>query len=367
MDEAGMCDSYAMFEILNVAKRSQAKVVLVGDPQQVQPVGPGATFRAILERVGYAELQTVYRQSAPWQQVATCQLAQGHVKEALQAYEATGCIHFDSTPVLAISRLVADWFALHKGEGNNLCNYTVIAHRNQDVALLNAAIREKRIKEGEIDKGHLVSTSKGELHFSIGDRLLFLANDARLQVKNGQFAIVKHINVDTQGKLKQLTVQLDGNQHYLTIDPSLYTDFTHGYAATVHKTQGVTVDHTLVYLGGRSWDRHLTYVSLSRHRKNCHLYADEETYPSREVLSKRLSRLGLKDSTLDYPYGFAKRCHIKPDEGHLKKHLIMRLKERKRSMCLVYAFLSAMRCATARLLPCMKPSFIRCGNNSSGE
>jgi ATP-dependent exoDNAse (exonuclease V) alpha subunit len=329
MDEAGMCDSYAMFEILNLAKRSQAKVVLVGDPQQVQPVGPGATFRAILERAGYAELQTVYRQSAPWQQVATSQLAQGHVKEALQAYEVQGCIHFDSNPMLAISRLVADWFTLHKGEGSQLCNYAVIAHRNQDVALLNAAIREKRIKEGEIDKGYVVPTAKGDLYFSIGDRLLFLANDARLQVKNGQFATVKDSQVDRQGKLKQLTVQLDGTQHYLTVDPSLYADFTHGYAATVHKTQGITVDHTLVYLGGKSWDRHLTYVALSRHQKGCHLYADEATYPSREVLYKRLSRLGLKDSTLEYPYGFAKRRNVKPDKGHLKKHLITRLKEMK--------------------------------------
>jgi hypothetical protein len=105
-----------------------------------------------------------------------------------------------------------------------------------------------------------------------------------------------------------------------------YADFTHGFAATVHKTQGITVDHTLVYLGGKSWDRHLTYVALFRHRKSSHLYADEETYPSRKVLYKRLSRLGLKDNTLDYPYAFAKRRHIKPDEDHLKKHLITRLK-----------------------------------------
>jgi ATP-dependent exoDNAse (exonuclease V) alpha subunit len=351
MDEAGMCDSYAMFEMLNLAKRSQAKIVLVGDPQQVQPVGPGATFRAIIEHVGFAELQTVYRQSTPWQQVATGHLAQGQVKEAIQAYEGKGCIHVDSNPLLAMSHLAADWFTVHKGEGRQLVNYTVIAHRNQDVSLLNAAIREKRIKEGEIDRGYVVSTAKGELYFSIGDRLLFLANDTRLQVKNGQFATVRHMNVDTHGKLKQLTVQLDGAPHYLTIDPTLYADFTHGYAATVHKTQGITVDHTLVYLGGKSWDRHLTYVALSRHRKSCRLYTDEETYPSKEVLYKRLSRLGLKDSTLDYPYRFAKHRNIKPNEGHLKKHLITHVKEMKARLVELFRSRSTTNKASEELNP----------------
>lgn len=298
MDEAGMSDSYAMFEILKLAKESQAKIVLVGDHQQIQPVGPGATFRAILEEVGFAELQTIYRQEASWQQDATRHFSQGNIEEALTAYDNHDCIHIQESSSKALSKLVADWLNIHEQEGRQLSNYIAIAHRNKDVDLLNAAIREKRIHRNEIGQGCLVSTVKGNIHLSAGDRILFLANDANLQVKNGQFATVINLSNDSSGRIKQFTAKLDGQESLLTIDPLTYSAFIYGYAATVHKTQGITVDHTLVYAGGKSWDRHLTYVAMSRHRKSCHLYADQETHSCFKALSKGLSRLGLKDIAL---------------------------------------------------------------------
>lgn len=328
MDEAGMSDSQSMHDILNLAKHSQANVALIGDPQQIQPVGPGATFRAIVERIGFSELQTVYRQNIPWQQEATRNLSQGNVSPALKSYADNSCLHLDETKESAIRQLVNDWFDLHKKENAKLDNYVVIAHRNQDVDLLNDAIRKKRVQENEIEKGSLVTTAKGNLSLSVGDRLLFLANDSRLQVKNGQFANVISLNRDSDGKIKQLTVQLDGDQRYLTLDPQTYAAFSYGYAATVHKTQGITVDHSLVYVGGKSWNRHLTYVAISRHRKSCHLYADKETHSSIQILSKRLGRLGLKDSTLDYPRAFARQRNIEPSEKQLIKQLASRLRER---------------------------------------
>ena len=160
MDEAGMCDSPSMLKMLELAKQAQAKLVLIGDPQQVQPVGPGATFRAILEQVGYAELQTVYRQQALWQQQATQAFSQGRIEKAMEPYHAKGCVHVDQHSQSSLEHLVSDWFLLRAKEGGSLKDYAVITHRNQDVARLNHAIRSERILRNEIESGSTSSDNE---------------------------------------------------------------------------------------------------------------------------------------------------------------------------------------------------------------
>ncbi len=46
--------------------RAGAKIVLVGDPEQLQPIEAGAAFRAIVDRIGYSELEAIYRQRDDW-------------------------------------------------------------------------------------------------------------------------------------------------------------------------------------------------------------------------------------------------------------------------------------------------------------
>ena len=88
----------------------------------------------------------------------------------------------------------------------------------------------------------------------------------------------------------------------------------------------MTVDHSFVYVGGKGWNRHLTYVALSRHRQSCHLFADRETHANDGILTYRLSRLGLKDSVLDFPLAFAERRGI--DHQSINKKLSAHLAER---------------------------------------
>jgi ATP-dependent exoDNAse (exonuclease V) alpha subunit len=52
VDEAGMLGSRQMARILEVADQGNAKVVLVGDTQQLQAIEAGAALRAIIERTG---------------------------------------------------------------------------------------------------------------------------------------------------------------------------------------------------------------------------------------------------------------------------------------------------------------------------
>ena len=71
VDEAGMVGSRAVSRVIAQADRAGAKVVLVGDPEQLQPIGPGAAFRAVTERTGYAELGEIRRQREDWQKDAS--------------------------------------------------------------------------------------------------------------------------------------------------------------------------------------------------------------------------------------------------------------------------------------------------------
>ena len=88
-----------------------------------------------------------------------------------------------------------------------------------------------------------------------------------------------------------------------------YAHIDHGYAATVHKSQGVTVDRTHV-LATSHMDRHAAYVGLSRHRERVDLHWSEDQVGSRERLTRVLGRERLKDTSLDY--GFA-RTEAEPE------------------------------------------------------
>ena len=100
--------------------------------------------------------------------------------------------------------------------------------------------------------------------------------------------------------LDTLTVRTDRGDT-VELKPSDYEHFSHGYAATVHKAQGATVDRTLVY-GSALMDRHLAYVALTRHRDDAVLYAAKEAFDSFADLAQRFSRDGSASTTLDHAF-----------------------------------------------------------------
>ncbi|HUB16304.1 MAG TPA: Ti-type conjugative transfer relaxase TraA, partial [Acetobacteraceae bacterium] len=114
VDEAGMIGSRQMERLLSAAQRSGAKVVLVGDPEQLQAIEAGAAFRAIAERVGAAEITEVRRQREAWQQAATRELATGRTDEALARYERAGMVTGHATLSEAKDAMIAGWDAARR-------------------------------------------------------------------------------------------------------------------------------------------------------------------------------------------------------------------------------------------------------------
>ncbi len=196
----------------------------------------------------------------------------------------------------------------------------VLAHRRVDVRALNDAIRSARQERGELPKGEEAGeqrfqTNDGERAFAPGDRVVFLENNRDLQVKNGMLGTVREVGegrliaaLDGKGR--------DGRERIVSVPTESYRAVDHGYATTIHKTQGATVDKAFV-LASKSMDRHLAYVAMTRHRQGVELHASREEFrDGMEGLSKSLSRDGAKETTLDYEIrDFAERRGIRVPEA----------------------------------------------------
>ncbi|MGY4403899.1 hypothetical protein ACVIYL_004702 [Bradyrhizobium sp. USDA 3315] len=78
-----------------------------------------------------------------------------------------------------------------------------------------------------------------------------------------------------------------------------YNRIDHGYAATIHKAQGMTVDRTHV-LATPGMDAHGSYVALSRHRDGMDLHYGRDDFANQDKLVRTLSRDRAKDMASDY-------------------------------------------------------------------
>ena len=147
------------------------------------------------------------------------------------------------------------------------------AHRRKDVHALNQAIRAALRSDREADIETLFETETGPRVFADGDRIVFGRNDRELGVKNGILGTVERID----GSKLQVRIDGDGSLT-VTFDANRYRHFDHGYAVTIHKSQGATVDQAYV-LASRSMDRHLAYVAMTRHRDDLRLFVRDRDRP----------------------------------------------------------------------------------------
>ena len=191
VDEAGMLGSRQMERLLSAAEEAGAKVVLVGDPEQLQAIEAGAAFRAIAERVGAVEITEVRRQREGWQQDATRELATGRTASALARYEQAGMVQRHAGLDAAKEAMIAGWDAARRETPQ--ATQIMLAYRRDDVRDLNARARAVRQAAGELGADFSVATERGPRDFAAGDRVYFLRNERSLGVKNGTLGTVERI------------------------------------------------------------------------------------------------------------------------------------------------------------------------------
>ncbi|NND90588.1 MAG: AAA family ATPase, partial [Granulosicoccus sp.] len=361
-----------------------AKLVLVGDAEQLQPIQAGCPFRDIAQQNGYVEIGTVRRQREAWQRKATQNLARGDGAQAVRAYRERGHVHEHPSAEAAMGSLVTDYLR------DDSASRIILAHRNADVATLNVAIREALVARGVVaagqpfrsrapsvmaglttpfdlragdaikfgvadksigieaqDLGTYIGFADGRHHVRMldgtewrlrpedygqlqhreeaessavvvgaGDRVLFTRNDRTLGVNNGTLGTVLSMDGDS------MLVAVDERKEPVYVRYDEYSSIQLGYAATIHKSQGMTVDRAFV-LGSTRMDKHLGYVAMSRHRDRLDVYIEG----SAAGFGQRVSQTNRQHTVLDV----AERHGIELDPDHTDPFVFTDIAENQRS------------------------------------
>lgn len=262
VDEAGMIGTKQMLELTKVTLNTGAKLILVGDAKQLQPIEAGGPFKALARELGEATLTSIRRQNEKWAREAVFAFSCGEARAALTEYANRKLLFVEEDRTLAITKLIADW----KQEGiNKPESHLILAATNLDVYELNQFAQLERGLAQALTRNY---TKLGKQKFFEGDRIVFTKNDSKLSIKNGDLASITKIQDDN------LSVTQDSGKK-IKFSLSVYEHIKLGYCVTTHKAQGVTVDHTYILLGGSMQDRELSYVQASRARGNTKLYIDE--------------------------------------------------------------------------------------------
>jgi ATP-dependent exoDNAse (exonuclease V) alpha subunit len=127
--------------------------------------------------------------------------------------------------------------------------------------------------------------------FCQGDKIVFLKNDRRLKVQNGLTGSIEKI--DHKGTL---TVKLNQIDKTISFNTRTYGYFDHGYAVTVHKSQGQTSKNVILVADSKSPQLNKTeafYVAMSRGTHSAKIYTDDV-----ESLKTQFKEAQEKTSTL---------------------------------------------------------------------
>ena len=262
-----MVGTRQLARLVNHATERDVKVVLVGDPRQLPEIDAGGVLGGLASRVPVLTLTENRRQREPWERAALKQFRSGSVDQALDAFDKHGRIERHVTMTDVRARIVDAWAdATRAGE-----QAIMLAARRDDVHALNqlarTALADRLSGPAMIIDGAV---------FQAGDTVMTLRNNARLDVRNGERGTL--VSIDTRAR--SMTVRTTDRTVTL---PATYLEaghVSHGYAMTVHKAQGITVDRSFV-LGTDDLYREMGYVAMSRGRHGDHLYIVAE--PTREI------------------------------------------------------------------------------------
>ncbi len=261
LDEAGMTDDHDLHRLLDQTARAHAKLVFVGDPHQLGAVGPGGGLEALVRRFDGHVWQLTYniRQIDLTERDALAELRHGDISRAVDWLAGhdrivTGCDRAETS-----GAVVDGWIADIEAGVDTI----MLAWRRDNVDALNQLARHAYAERGWLTGPEV--TAPGGRRYRRGDRIVTLA--PHRQTVTSETGTIEHVHSDRA----MLSVRFDdGRQAILPLAFAASNRLAHGYAITVHRSQGATVDttHYLEDGGGRE----LGYVALSRARHASTVY-----------------------------------------------------------------------------------------------
>ena len=300
VDEAAMLSTKAQAELVQRVAASGAKVILAGDDQQLGSIERGGMFTVLRQAHGAAELHEVQRTKDAEQQRAFNQMHKRDFEKALGTLDQKGAINWSATQEGAAIGLAKRYSADVAADPAK--DRFIFAYTNADVAALNDYARKLARGNGRLGEDHSLTTAHGAGSFAAGDRIQFTssaatAKERRAGLVNGSVGTVQEIK--QKGDRTQVTVALDvdkGKKPQLVrfavgADQAAdeFNGFRHGYAGTIYRGQGQTLDQAYVYHSAH-WRAASAYVALSRHRESVTVFAARETATNLAELAWQMAR-----------------------------------------------------------------------------
>lgn len=307
VDEAGMLGTGNLDALTRLATSQQWRLVLVGDPRQLQAVGRGGMFDELCRTGRVHELATIHRFRRRWEQAASLRLRAGN-PEALGAYFQHGRVSAGTFESLAADA-ARQWID-YRAAGRSLA---VVAETNEHVDALNHAIQGLRREHGQLGE-HTARIAGGE-SAAVGDVVVTRRNNRELRTSRGEPVRNRdRWTVAAVGRDGGLTLSHEQGHGHLSL-PAEYArqHLRLGYAATAHGHQGDTVDVSLTVVTAATTHRSL-YVGATRGRDlNRLLVVTEEPDLARDILEQVLT-----NDRADLP-AVAQRRHLAEQEPRLAR------------------------------------------------
>jgi conjugative relaxase-like TrwC/TraI family protein len=280
VDEASMIGTSSLHQLIRLTDHLDWRLVLVGDPRQLQAVGRGGMFAELCTTSRVHELVRIHRFTHRWEADASLRLRAGDAG-ALDAYEHHGRIQA-GTLGQHHDRIAADWLEL-TGTGRSV---VVTASSNQHVDALNNTIQHGRLDAGRLDPTTAVSIAGGE-RAHVGEIVVTRRNDRRLTASSGETVRNRDLwTVTGTHPDGGLTVTRPGGGT-VTLPADYVAEHVRlGYAATEHGHQGDTVDVGIALASAATTHRGL-YVAATRGRDENRIHVITEhrdLAEAREVL-----------------------------------------------------------------------------------
>ncbi|WP_457966883.1 relaxase domain-containing protein [Arthrobacter sp. D1-29] len=300
VDEASMVSTIQLSALVSQARDAGAKILLVGDPAQLDAIDAGGVLGWLDRQGKTARLSTIWRFEQAWEREASLKLRSGDYA-AIDDYDQHERIRHGSY-VNMVDQAYVNWQSdIQSGNSSIL-----IAADNDTVGILNERAQADLVIQGVVDAEQTVLLSDG-LHAGRGDTIIVRHNDRTIWDSNGDF--VRNGTMFDVGRVAKRDGSLVAVRRDTGGVVTLRRDYVQsavelGYATTAHRSQGLTVDtgHTVVTQGRLT--RELLYVSMTRGRIGNHAYVsqndpldhdplDPSVQPSwREILGEVLAAEG---------------------------------------------------------------------------
>jgi AAA domain/TrwC relaxase len=284
IDEAAMVDSRTLAQLISHADRAAAKLILVGDPEQLPEIEAGGLFRALAERSEPIHLTEVIRHNHEVDVDAAKRIREGRGVEAFELYRSSERVVVAADASSRREAILADWWASFSGGEEAL----MICQRNAEVERLNAGARSLMRAHGRLGE---VEIEVGGQPFATGDQVVTRVNDRSHGVHNRERWVVdgtdaERHEVTLEGLDQEREVVLDAAYLEVRNPQSGAPALEHAYASNLYLAQGRTVERAFV-AAEPSMDRQDFYVALSRAREQSQLYLVAEPEIAREEYAPR--------------------------------------------------------------------------------